>query len=156
MFRLKESIHIDAPVDRCFLLSTSIPLVARTIGLTPSDAAPFKHTGLVLNGDSVLWRGRKFGFPQFHETLITGYDRPGFFQDSMARGRFQFFQHDHHFDDIAGHTHVYDIIHFSLPFGPLGKLVARKILIPHVMNLLRERHQLIKRLAEGEGWREYL
>ncbi len=153
MYRLKESIHIDAPIDRCFLLSTSIPLVARILGMTPVEG---KQTGLVVDGDRVLWRGIKFGFPQFHETLITCYERPSFFQDSMASGRFKSFHHDHHFQVIAGHTHVYDVVRFSLPFGPLGKLVAKQIVIPHILRLLRERHRMIKRIAEGDDWKQYL
>ena len=35
MFRLKESIHVNAPIDRCFLLSTNVALVQKTIGLKP-------------------------------------------------------------------------------------------------------------------------
>ena len=35
MFRLKHSIHVNAPIERCFLLSTSIALVEQTLKMHP-------------------------------------------------------------------------------------------------------------------------
>jgi hypothetical protein len=95
MFRLKESIHVNAPLDRCFLLSTNLELVRQTIQLNPVEG---KTSGLVVGGDELVWRGWKFGLPAMHETLITAYERPKYFQDTMGRGRFRSFQHDHHFE----------------------------------------------------------
>jgi hypothetical protein len=153
MFQVKDSIQINAPADRCFLLSTSIPLVARTIGLQPTEG---RTTGLALMDDRILWRGWKFGLPALHETLITAYQRPTFFQDTMGSGRFRSFQHDHHFEPVAGRTLLHDEIRFTMLFGPLGRLVARAVVIPHIAGLLSSRLHLIKRLAEGEEWRQYL
>ncbi len=153
MFRLKESIHIDAPIGRCFLLSTSIELVQRTIGLKPVRG---KTSGLVVLGDELVWRGWKFGLPAMHETLITGYDRPVFFQDTMGRGRFRRFQHDHHFQEVGGQTVLWDIVRFSLPLGYPGRLVGKAILVSHILKLMMQRFELIKRLAEGDGWKQYL
>jgi len=153
MFRVKESIHVNAPVERCFLLATSVPLVQQILGMKPVEG---KTTGLVVNGDRVLWRGWKFGLPAKHETLITQYDRPSFFQDTMGKGMFQHFQHDHRFEDIDGRTLMADIVRFSLPFGVAGKLVARHIVVPHVLALMQTRFALLKRIAEGTDWERYL
>lgn len=153
MFRVKESLYIRAPIDRCFLLSTSIPLVRKILGMKPVEG---RTGGLVQLGDRVLWRGWKFGLPVKHETLITAYDRPVFFQDTMARGWFRHFHHDHALEDIAGQTRLVDVIRFSLPFGALGRLVGRKIVAPHVRRLLHARYQMLKRIAETDEWREYL
>lgn len=35
MFRVKESMHVHAPIDRCFLLSTSVALVQKILGMKP-------------------------------------------------------------------------------------------------------------------------
>jgi hypothetical protein len=35
MFVVKDSIHIIAPIERCFLLSTSLALVERELGMHP-------------------------------------------------------------------------------------------------------------------------
>jgi ligand-binding SRPBCC domain-containing protein len=153
VFRLKESIHVNAPIERCFLLSTSIDLVRQTLRLHPVEG---KLTGLIQADDQLLWRGWKFGIPAMHETLITGYDRPTFFQDTMGRGYFKHFQHDHNFAFVDGHTTMWDIVRFSLPFGIPGNIVGRQIVVPHVLNLLKSRFDLIKRLAEGEEWRQWI
>ncbi len=153
MFRLKDSIHVNAPLDRCFLLATSVDLVRETLQLTPVEG---KTSGLIVGGDRLVWRGWKFGLPAMHETLISRYDRPAFFQDTMGRGRFAQFQHDHHFQWIDGHTFMHDIVRFSLPFGSAGKLVAKHIVVPHILGLLNRRFALLKRVAESDEWKRYL
>lgn len=153
MFTLKDSIVIDAPIERCFRLSTSIEVVAKTLEMRPVEG---KLEGTILAGDRLLWRGWKFGLPQIHETLITGFDAPAFFQDTMGRGRFAHFQHDHHLLETQSGTLMEDELRFSMPLGPIGAVVGRIVMVPHIRGLLRRRFALLKRLAEGDGWREYL
>jgi ligand-binding SRPBCC domain-containing protein len=153
MFTIKDSIHINAPIERCFLLSTNLALVGQTLGMKPIKG---KTEGMVAEGDRVVWGGWKFGLPQMHESVITRYERPVFFQDTMGRGRFQRFQHDHQLIEIDGHTLLNDKLRFSLPLGFAGKLVARHVMVPYICRLLRERMLLLKNVAEGEGWRRYL
>ena len=109
-----------------------------------------------MDHDRLVWRGWKFGIPARHETLITGYDRPQFFQDTMGKGYFKQFQHDHHFEWVDGHTLMRDVVRFSLPFGFAGRLVAKYIVVPHVMKLLRHRFEMLKRIAEGDDWEQYV
>lgn len=153
MFFVKENTHIEAPIERCFLLSTSIELVGKVLGMQPVSG---KTSGLIVDHDQLVWRGWKFGLPQMHETLITGYDYPHFFQDTMGRGRFRYFQHDHGFDYVDGHTLLHDTVRFSMPLGLAGRLVGRHIMVPHIRDLMQRRFAMLKQLAEGEGWREYL
>jgi ligand-binding SRPBCC domain-containing protein len=152
-YRLKESIHIDAPLERCFLLSTSIEIVQMTLGMKPVAG---KLTGLIVLGDRLLWRGWKFGLPAWHETLITRYERPSFFQDTMGSGMFQHFHHDHRFEFIDGRTLLADVVTFTMPLGPIGNYMAKKVVIPHVLHTMIERFELIKRIAEGTDWQQYL
>ena len=153
MFRIKETVHVNAPVERCFLLSTSIELVQQTLRMRPVSG---KTAGLIVNGDQLLWRGWKFGLPAWHETLITRYERPDFFQDTMGRGMFSRFQHDHQFQDVDGYTLMTDIVRFSMPLGPLGRAMGRLVVAPHVLNTMRKRFELIKRIAEGRDWERYI
>lgn len=152
-FTLRDSTTIAAPIDRCFRLSTSIEVVALTLAMRPVEG---KLGGMIAANDRLLWRGWKFGLPQMHETLITGFDEPTFFQDTMGRGRFASFQHDHHFTEVAGRTLLEDELRFSMPFGPAGALVGAAVMVPHIRGLLRRRFALLKQLAEGDGWRAYL
>jgi ligand-binding SRPBCC domain-containing protein len=156
LFTVSDSIHIHAPIERCFLLSTSIELVEQVLEMRPAEGSFRKTAGLVVEGDRIEWRGWVFGLPQVHESLITRYERPAFFQDAMARGRFKRFQHDHRFTEIDGHTLVVDKVKFSLPFGGPGKVVARWVMVPHIAALLRRRVILLKHVAESTEWKRYL
>ncbi len=153
-FIVEHSILIHAPIERCFALSTSIPLVQRILGMRPVHG---RTAGFVTAGDTVLWRGWQLGLPQFHESLIEPFERPTYFRDSMVRGRFRTFHHDHRFvPQSDGSTLLADQVHFSLPFGLPGAVVGRFLLLPHVRRLLRRRFALLKELAEGSGWQRYL
>jgi ligand-binding SRPBCC domain-containing protein len=153
MFVIKDSIHIDAPIERCFLLSTSVELVARTLGMKPVAG---KRVGLVRGGDQLEWRGWKFGLPQRHETLITKFEPPEFFEDAMASGRFKSFAHMHEFTAIGGQVLLKDTVRFEMPLGFAGRLVGKYVLVPHIRYLLQQRFQLLKRTAESEEWRKYI
>jgi len=155
MFVIEDSIHIDAPIERCFLLSTSIDLVARTLGMKPVGG---KTSGLIADRDRVEWRGWKFGLPQHHETLITGFDPPIFFQDSMAGGRFETFSHDHKLTALGNQTLLHDTVRFSMPFRTAGTIVGKAVLVPHIRGLVHRRFALLKQIAESESeeWRIYL
>ncbi len=156
MFTVSDSIHIHAPIERCFLLSTSLELVEQMLEVRPVAGDLKKTSGPVVGGDRVEWHGWLFGMPQVHESLITRYERPGFFQDTMTRGRFKRFQHDHLFTEIDGHSLVIDKLRFSLPLGWPGKIVARRVLVPYLSGLLRRRMKLLRHVAESEEWRRYL
>ncbi|WP_213805202.1 SRPBCC family protein [Granulicella sp. dw_53] len=153
LYTISDSTLVDAPLDRCFLLSTSIDLVAKTLRMRPLSG---RLSGLIQPNDQLLWHGWKFGLPHRHQTLITAYDRPNHFQDTMGRGSFQHFQHDHTFIQVAGQTRLHDTIQFSLPLGWAGAQVAKHIMVPYITQLLRRRLQTLKQVAESEEWRQYL
>ena len=162
MFAIRDSVRIAAPVGRCFGLSCSLAVVERELKMHPVDGvdresgAAFRTTGLVRGGDRVRWVGWKFGLPQTHVSLISEFERDRFFQDTMVEGRFAFFQHDHRFEDESGKTLLVDEIRFELPFGWAGRLVGRVVLVPYVRAVLARRFRLLKELAEGDGWLQYL
>ena len=153
MYTVSETTHVNAPLDRCFLLGTSIKLVSRTLRM---HALERNESGLLQPNDQLIWHGWKFGLPQMHETLVTAYDRPHYFQDSMGRGRFKRYQHEHTFTEIDGHTLLHDKIRFSLPLGWAGDTVAKTVIVPYIASLLHSHLQLLKRVAESEEWRKYL
>ena len=153
-FVVRDALVARAPVERLFLLSTRIELVERVLGMRPVRG---RTTGLVGAGDTVLWRGWKFGLPVEHESLIDGFEPPVSFRDRMIAGRFAAFQHEHHFIDQGdGTVEMRDELRFTMPWGGLGEGVGRWVMRPHVERLLRRRFALLKRLAEGEEWRRYL
>ena len=96
-----------------------------------------------------------------HETLITAFTAPTHFQDTMGRGRFAAFQHDHWFKPGRGAdgretTELADEVRFRMPLSWPGALVGRWIMVPYVRALVRRRFALLKQVAEGEEWRNYI
>jgi ligand-binding SRPBCC domain-containing protein len=154
MFTISDSVYINAPIDRCFLLSTNIELVGKTLGMKSIEG---KTSGMIEPDDRLLWAGWKFGFPQMHESLITRYDRPDFFQDTMRRGRFKRYQHDHYFYEMDERTVLNDKIRFIMPLGFVGRLVGQFVLVPYLSRKLRRRLVTLKWVAEHRAeWEKYL
>ena len=154
LFTLQDEVLVRAPIERCFLLSTSVALVQRELGMKPVRG---RTSGLVIAGDTVRWEGWQLWLPQYHESLIEPFEPPVFFRDRMIAGRFASFQHDHNFIDRKnGNILLMDEVRFAMPLGRVGALVGQTIMVPHIRDLMRRRFALLKQLAETEGWREYL
>jgi ligand-binding SRPBCC domain-containing protein len=151
--------EIDAPSDRCFLLSLSIDLhVASTVSTGERAVAGVTH-GIIGLGETVTWRGRHFGVTLQHETLITKCDHPRYFQDVMVRGAFHSFIHDHYFEPTeSARTLMRDELRFAAPLGPLGWVAEKAVLCSYLRRFLAERNQVIRETAEGAPaiWQHYL
>ena len=165
MFTLRESIEVAAPMERLFLLSTSLAIVERELGMHPVAAeyvdehgqrSITRTGGLVLCGERVRWEGWQLGLRHYHVSLIAPFEPFRFFSDRMVAGRFHSFEHDHSFTQTERGVRLDDEVRFSLPCGPLGWLAGRFIMTPHIQGLMRRRFRLLKRIAESEEWRLYL
>lgn len=176
---VQDTVLINAPLERLWALSTRVELVRKTLGMNIAGGVTSGH---VRAGSRVIWKGWKFGLPTEHHTLITGYAAPqkamdgadtpdlraevpgqlaAWFQDSQEQGRFADFRHDHWLrqrTDATGQvsTVLEDEVHFSLPFGPLGDVVAHLVMLPYVQRLVKRRFASLKILAEGEGWKQWV
>jgi len=154
VFIVRDEVEVHAPIERCFALSTHLAVVELTLAMRPVRG---RMEGAVADGDMVRWRGWKWGLPHIHESLIEGFDPPFFFRDRMIAGRFAAFEHDHRFSAGGiGSVLLHDEVRFQMPYGAAGVMIGRSLVLPHVRKLLQHRFSLIKRLAEGEEWRQYI
>lgn len=154
VFVIRDETTACAPIERCFALSTHLAVVEMTLAMRPVSG---RVEGAVAGGDTVLWRGWKWGLPHAHESLIEAFDPPRFFRDRMLSGRFAAFEHDHRFTvQEDGLVRLRDEVRFRMRWGGTGLMIGRTFVAPHIRKLLRERFALIKRLAEGEEWRHYV
>jgi ligand-binding SRPBCC domain-containing protein len=150
--------NIAAPIDRCFLLSLSIDLHTTSTAQTEERAIAGVTSGIIGPGERVTWRGRHFGIMLTHQSVISAYDRPYFFEDRMIHGVFAYFEHRHYFTANADHTTMRDELTFAAPLGWLGRAVDRLVLRPYLRKFLLERNSCIRSTAESqdERWRMYL
>jgi ligand-binding SRPBCC domain-containing protein len=108
-------------------------------------------SGLIGLGEEVTWRARHFGLTHEHCSRITAFDRPAHFRDSMVRGRFDRFEHDHYFAESDGVTVMRDVIDFASPMGVLGRVVDTLLLARYLRGLIEARNRVIKEAAEQAG-----
>jgi len=158
MPKLELSTTIRAPIARVFDLARSLDLHVDAAGSTRERAIAGKVTGLFGPDDEVTWRARHLGVWQALTTRMTAFEPPHHFRDSMVRGAFRRFDHDHYFVALDEHTtHMRDVFDFDAPLGPLGLLANRLFLTRYMRRFLEARNGVIQRIAESpDGWRAYL
>jgi ligand-binding SRPBCC domain-containing protein len=147
--KIEIETAIDAPRERCFDLARDVDLHVRSMHDSGERAVAGRTSGLIGLGEEVTWQARHFGFTHQHCCRITAFARPEHFRDSMVRGRFKRFEHDHYFVQEDGHTVMRDVIDFASPFGLLGRLVDAVVLARYLRKLIIERNRVVRRVAEG-------
>lgn len=153
---IKLETFIDAPIDRCFDLARSVELHKDSTGNSQEEAIAGTVHGLLGPDDEVTWRARHLGITWTLSVRITVFDRPRHFRDSMTRGVFSRFDHDHSFEESGALIVMKDVFDFDAPLGPIGRAASGLFLTRYMRELLQHRNATIKRVAESDLWREYL
>ncbi len=143
METIRLQTWIDAPVERCFLLSLSIDLHLASTRKTGEQAIAGVTTGIIGEGQTVTFRARHVGKWRQHTTRIEALRPCSYFRDVMVDGSFRRFEHDHHFATMDDGTRMRDEILFVAPWGSAGRLLARRRLV----EILKERNAFLKRVA---------
>ena len=153
---IELSTEIHTPVDRVFDLSRSVDLHVASTAHTGERAVAGVTSGLMELGQEVTWRARHFGIWQHLPSRITAFDRPAHFRDSLVRGIFRRFDHDHFFAAAGSGTVMRDVFDFQSPLGILGRFADRLFLVRYMTHLLATRNTLIKTVAESDQWQRYV
>ena len=153
---IKLETEISAPIEQVFDLARSIDLHRATMTRYKEKAVAGITSGLISLDETVTWEATHFGVRQRLTSKITRLERPRHFRDSMVRGAFRRFDHDHFFEQIGGKTTVKDVFDYDSPLGILGKFADALFLENHLREMLEERNQIIKAAAESDDWRKFL
>lgn len=158
MPRIELTTAIRAPLERVFDLARSLDLHSDSLQSTGERAVAGTTSGLFGPGDEVTWRARHFGVWQHLTSRATGYERPRHFRDSMVRGAFRRFDHDHFFEAAGdGVTVMRDVFDFDAPLGLLGRLAEILFLTRYMRRFLVLRNDTLKAVAESpDRWQRYL
>jgi ligand-binding SRPBCC domain-containing protein len=141
---------IRATPERCFDASRDLDLHLESMGHTGERAVAGRTSGLIELGEQVTWEGRHFGIRQRFTSAITAYDRPRHFQDSMLRGAFRSFVHDHYFEPCEEGTLMTDVLEFRSPFGVLGASVDRMVMTAYLTRMLTKRNEIVRAALERD------
>jgi ligand-binding SRPBCC domain-containing protein len=153
---IELTTEVHAPIQRTFDLARSVELHMESTAQTGESAVAGVTSGLMGLGDEVTWRARHFGIWQHLTSRITAFEKPFHFRDSMVRGAFRRFDHDHFFTQQGDITVMRDLFDFQSPLGILGCIADRLFLIEYMRRFLLTRQAMIKTIAETEQWRRYL
>jgi ligand-binding SRPBCC domain-containing protein len=86
-----------------------------------------------------------FGVPVHWLGEITYCDEPSRFVDEQRLGPFAFWHHEHRLREIPGGVEMSDLIHYAVPFGPLGSVVNTLVLGPRLRRIFDYRESALAR-----------
>lgn len=151
MTTIRLTTWVNAPVERCFLLATSIDfssLLSNEVLTRPAGPDSLKL------GDSLGWR---MGWnKQLYTSRIDAIRPYSYFRETMVSRIFQNYEHDHHFAQMDDGTRVRNEIRFRTRLGPVGRLVELTMLRASLAKMLATRNAELKRLAESNEWQKYV
>lgn len=139
---------VHAPLQAVFDAARDLDLHVASFAHTNETAVGGRTSGLIELGEEVTWRARHFGVYQHFTSRITAFESPYYFQDSMQRGAFTSFVHDHFFSTDGQETRMKDVLVFAAPFGVLGRIAEKLVLRRYLERLLDARAAVIKSNAE--------
>jgi ligand-binding SRPBCC domain-containing protein len=153
---IRVETDIKAPPAMCFDLKRSVDLHTTSTGDSGERAIAGVTSGLIGEGQQVTWSAKHFGIRQELTSRITTFDPPRHFRDSLVRGAFARFDHDHYFEPHEGGTRMIDVFDYSAPLGPFGRLAEWLFLNRYMRRLLVERGLGVKAVAESGGCTRYV
>jgi ligand-binding SRPBCC domain-containing protein len=154
--KLETEIIINAPKERCFLLSLSVDIQVVSAKAMKGKVVGGKTSGIMEPGDSVTWLAKHFGMFQKITVMIVKYKYPAQFTEEMLKGPFKSFKHEHYFDTISGKTLMKDVLKFESPASMFGKKVNFEYLERYLENYLEKRNNALKIFAESDRWQNIL
>ena len=77
-------------------------------------------------------------------TEITQVQPPMFFVDEQRSGPYRLWHHEHHFQEVEGGAEIRDLIHYQLPFGPLGDAINRVLVRTQLRSIFRYRREVLE------------
>ncbi|HMH14311.1 MAG TPA: SRPBCC family protein [Edaphobacter sp.] len=156
MVTIKLNTWVNAPVERCFRLASSVEFHLASDRSIKEIAASGVTSGLLREGDTVKWSARHFMVRLTHTSWVE-VSRPfSHLREVMTAGIFARYEHEHYFAAMDDGTRVRDELKFSARFGPLGRLMEALLMRRYMTKLLKRRNAALKRAAESNEWRMYL
>ncbi len=144
LHRYRETVQIEAPLDDVWRFFSDPRNLSRItppwLRLELTCAPPAEmYPGLLLT-----YRVRPFaGMALNWVTEITHIVDRRLFVDEQRAGPYAFWHHQHHFRPLPGGVEMEDIVHYRLPFGPLGDIVDRLSVADRVRGIFAFRGQVM-------------
>ena len=156
MVTIRTVTWVDAPVERCFRLATSVSFLLASAKSGNVKIVSGGKSGSLEQGDTVTWRGRMFGVGRIHSSHIEIVRPFHYVREVMVAGGFKLYEHERHFAAMDDGTRIKDEVRFSAYLGPLGRLIEKAMLRRRVTASLTWRNEALKEVAESDAWKQFL
>jgi ligand-binding SRPBCC domain-containing protein len=145
LHRLVSVQRLPVPLDEAWaFFSDPANLAVMTppwLGLVPTSKVPAKaHPGLIVTYRVTPFPGMRFAWV----TEITHVVEGELFVDEQRAGPYRFWHHQHHFRATPGGTEMRDIVHYALPFGPVGDLLGARSVRRRVKGIFEYRRAVLE------------
>jgi len=147
---------IAAPPQRVFDLSRHVGLHRQSMTKYNESIIDGIMNGMMSVNDTVTWKARHLFRDRTMKVRITQMLAPDFFTDEQVQGDFVLMKHEHYFKPADNGTIMIDQMRFETPYGIAGRIVNRLFLEKYMTRLLEERNRLIRQVAEGNQWKQFL
>jgi ligand-binding SRPBCC domain-containing protein len=110
---------------------------------------------IIQAGTQIKYKIRWRGIPLDWTTTIAVWAPPHEFIDEQTNGPYQHFRHRHVFEAADDGTVMTDVVHYALPWGPLGSLMHTWIIRRDLATIFAFRGDRIAQLmgVPGAPWR---
>ena len=95
-------------------------------------------------GTLIDYRLRWHGIPMRWKTEITQWEPPFMFVDNQLSGPYALWHHTHTFQAERGGTRMHDVVRYSVPFGPLGRLAHSISVRKNVQDIFDYRYRQVE------------
>ena len=136
-FSRPENLVVITPAKLHFEILTPSPLEMK-------QGAVIDYT-IKLSKVPIHWR-----------SLITTYDPPFKFVDEQIKGPYSFWHHTHIFKEVPDGVEIYDEVHYSIPFGPLGSFLHALWIKKDLNHIFEYRKDVIENLFKEKEYRKFL
>lgn len=148
--RLERTLRVARPREEVFAffadaanLEAITPAFLRFRILTPLPVD-------MRSGARIEYALSLFGVPLRWRTRIVEWQPGVRFVDEQESGPYALWRHTHEFEPEGDATRVRDVVDYSLPLGPLGRIAHALLVAPALDRIFDFRRDAIRRLLEAE------
>jgi ligand-binding SRPBCC domain-containing protein len=79
-------------------------------------------------------------------TEITHVKEHEYFVDEQRFGPYALWHHEHHFKEIKGGVKMTDILHYAIPYGPIGRITNKLLVSKEIQKIFTYREKAINEM----------
>lgn len=103
------------------------------------------HGDRIYPGQIIEYKIRPFRLIEWYwMTEITHVEPGRYFADEQRYGPYSLWHHQHHFKEVPGGVEMTDIVHYKLPGGWLGELLAGRLVEKKLQQIFAFRYKTIE------------